>query len=117
MPKQLALFFFISFILYLFYKDSKLRPMSSQGLWIPLLWLIIIASRPVSLWFGQGFYVDNPDDYLAGSPFDRNVFMLLTFAGLLILLKRKVSWNNIFKSNFWVFTLFIYCLLSIAWSG
>jgi hypothetical protein len=51
MPRQLALLVCILFMSWLFYRDRELRPMTSRTLWIPLLWLFIIGTRPVSFWF------------------------------------------------------------------
>lgn len=116
MPKQLALFSFILFILWLFIRDKKLHPMTSWALWIPLLWIMIIGSRPVSAWFGAGINVESPEEYLEGSPFDRNVFLALIIAALLVLLLRRVNWRLLFASNRWLVLFFIYFGISVFWS-
>src|SRR2546425_3304837 len=116
MPRQLALLVCVSFIVWLFARDRKLRPMTSGALWVPLLWLVIITSRPVSFWFGGGLRVEKPDDYLEGSPLDRNVFLLLIGTGLVVLVRRGVNWGKVFSSNRWVFVFFLYCCVSIMWS-
>ncbi len=116
MPKQLALFICILFIFWLLVRDRKLRPMPSVVLWIPLLWIMIIGSRPVSLWFGGGIKIVNPGDYIEGSPLDRNIFFLLIVAGMVLLLRRKVDWGRIFASNRWFFVFFFYFGVSIIWS-
>ena len=116
MPKQLALFICILFILWLFARDHKLRPMTSWALWIPLLWITIIGTRPVSFWFDAGIRIVKPEDYLEGSPLDRNVFLFLIVAGLVVLLIRRVDWSRIYASNRWFFAFFIYCGISVIWS-
>ena len=103
-------------MLWLSTRDRKLRPMSSAALWIPLLWFLILGSRPVSYWFGAGLRVETPDDYLDGSPFDRIVFLLLLAMGIVVLVRRGVNWRRIFLSNRWVFAFFLYCAVSIIWS-
>jgi hypothetical protein len=90
--------------------------MMSLALWIPLLWILIIGSRPVSTWFGGGLLVEKPQDYLEGSPLDASVFLLLIVAGLCVLVRRKVSWGRIFASNRWFFAFFFYYFVSIMWS-
>jgi exopolysaccharide production protein ExoQ len=112
MPQKLALFFFVSFSLWLFARDRKLRPMTSGALWIPLLWIIFIGSRSISAWFGHA----SLDEYGEGNPIDRNVNLLLFVAGLFVLLMRRINWGDIFSSNKWVFLFFIYCGISIIWS-
>ena len=77
MPRQIALFICISFIVWLFFRDRKLRPMTSFALWVPLLWVIILGTRAVSMWFADAsLQAVTLDDYLEGSPFDRNVFLV-----------------------------------------
>lgn len=116
MPRQLALIIYVIFILWLFIKDQKLCPMTSWALWIPLLWIIIIGSRPFSLWFGGGVVMDTPEAYLDGSPVDRNFFLILIILGLMVLLKRRVNWSGVFADNRWFFVFIIYCGISVIWS-
>jgi len=116
MPRQLALFICILFILWLFASDRKLRPMTSRALWIPLLWIFITGSRPISYWFGGGMTDASLDAYLDGSPLDRNVFIFLIIVGLIVLLKRRLEWGAIFGSNRWLLIFFIYCGISVIWS-
>lgn len=116
MPKQLALFICVIFILWLFSRDRKFRPMTSWALWVVFLWLIIIGSRPVSLWFNLGVTLDSVDVYLEGSPLDRNVFILLIVTGLVVLFRREVNWSVIFYTNRWLFLFVAYCGISFIWS-
>lgn len=90
--------------------------MTSGGLWVALLWLAVIGSRTVSLWFGGGTQLVTPDDYIEGSPFDRAVFLLLIVAGLGVLLRRKPDWGTILTTNRWLFAFFLYCCVSVLWS-
>lgn len=116
MPQQLALFVCVLFILLLFARDRHLRPMTSGALWLVLLWIAIIGSRPVSIWLGGGFHVENPADYLEGSPLDRNVFLIFIVLGLIVLFRRRVDWNSFFLSNRWFLAFFVYCGISCLWS-
>ena len=116
MPPQLALFIGFLFILWLWVRDRKWRPMTSVALWVPLLWILVIGSRPVSLWLGGGATTDNVEDYLEGSPLDRNVFLLLIVAGLVVLLRRRVDWGGVFARNRWLFAFFLYCGISVMWA-
>jgi exopolysaccharide production protein ExoQ len=90
--------------------------MTSWTLWIPLLWILIAGSRPVSLWFGEGTRLETYADHLEGSPLDRAVFGLLIIAGSLVLLRRRMNWGEIFASNRWVWAFFFYCGVSVIWS-
>jgi exopolysaccharide production protein ExoQ len=90
--------------------------MSSGSLWIALIWIFILGSRPVSLWFGGGVPIENVADYIEGSPIDRNVYFFLIVIGLVVLLKRRPNWNEIFATNRWFFIFFVYCGISVIWS-
>lgn len=116
MAPKLALFICIVFILWLFARDRKLRPMTSWSLWVVLFWIMIIGSRAVSSWFGTEVQIEKVEDYIEGSPLDRNVFLLLIIAGLVVLLRRRLYWGRVIASNKWVFALFLYCGLSLFWS-
>lgn len=117
MPRQIALFIFVTFIVWLFFRDRKLRPMTSVALWIPLLWVIIIGTRPISLWFADaGLQAKTLDDYLAGSPLDRNIFIGLIVAGLAVLIERRRMLSDIFSENRLFLAFFIFCGISCLWS-
>jgi len=117
MPRQIALFASSIFILWLFFKDHKLRPMTSLALWIPLFWVIIIGTRAVSSWFGGGgLQVESLDDYLEGSAFDRNIDTGLILVGAAILITRLKIINSIISKNRLFFIFFIFCGLSCLWS-
>jgi len=116
MPRQLALSVYVLLILWLFVRDRKWRPMTSVALWVPLLWIVIIGSRPVSVWLGVPIDIDSRVTDLEGSPLDRNVYFILIGLGLLVLLKRRLNWGGIFASNFWLFVFFLYCGISVIWS-
>jgi len=77
---------------------------------------MIIGTKPISTWFGSRWDLESPDGYLEGSPLDRNVFILILFLGLIVLLNRKVDWKGSFVSNRWLFVFFIYCGISVIWS-
>src|SRR5258708_1254100 len=74
-------------------RDQELR--TSKALWIPVLWLWIVASRPVSLWLNlqtlaePGSLAQSSQQYAEGSPLDRIVFQALMAAALLVLVTRS----------------------------
>jgi exopolysaccharide production protein ExoQ len=114
-----ALIICFIFSLYLLYLDIKNKPNVSFAIWIPLIWLLIISSRMVNLWFapetGAAGQID-VNQISEGNLVDRNIFLILMVIGFLILLKRKISWSGILKNNIWIFLLFAYYALSIIWS-
>jgi len=93
----------------------------SKALWIPTFWLLIVTSRPVSLWFAgsapeQG--AASPAEAFAdGSPFDRNVFLALILLGVCALVFRRVEWSGFVRKNAWILLYATFGLVSILlWS-
>jgi O-antigen ligase len=115
MPPRLALGLACAFIAWLFAGEKKRGDAFAGALWVPLLWLLILGSRPVSLWFNNGQTID-PDAYQEGSPFDRNVFLALILCGGFILSRRSIRWSELFKANRWLVVYFLYLGISVSWS-
>lgn len=85
----------------------------SKALWIPLIWLLIASSRPISEWLGAPA---GSAAYVEGSPLDRNVLTLLLICGLFVLSTRMKQVRAILHANAPIVTFFIYCGLSLLWS-
>jgi hypothetical protein len=114
MPPQIALLFCIIFILFLLKMDYNRRPGVSNAIWIPSIWIMIIGSRPVSLWLDP-----NPAteiDIISGNPIDRTIFIILIITGILILSRRRISYLKILKTNSFVVLFLMYSGISILWS-
>lgn len=116
MASNIAIYAFIALIAWFFYRDRRLRPMTSAALWVPLLWLLIIGTRPVSFWFNPGLRPDKVEAYLEGSPLDAGGYLLLLVLGIAVLLRRRVNWGAVISANRWVAVFFLYCLISVLWS-
>jgi O-antigen ligase len=116
MPPLVALALCVLFILYLFWKDYKQDRPVSNAIWVPLLYMMIIGSRFISQWLNVAPTMESTEDYLEGSPVDRLVFVGLIAASLFILLRRKINWSQILRTNIWILLFFLYCGISIIWS-
>ncbi len=103
-------------ILGLFVLDRDRKASTSKALWIPVLWLWIAGSRPVSVWLQMAPPLDSPDQYLDGSPLDRLVFTALLAAGLMVLISRRRQVGTLLRRNGPILLFFFYCALSILWS-
>jgi exopolysaccharide production protein ExoQ len=104
------------FILFLFWADHDASNEPSTTLWVPLAWMFLAASRYVSAWLNLG----GPHPAVAtvpdGSPLDAAVFLILIFAGMTILIRRRVNWVELLFDNPWVWLYFLFGVLSILWS-
>src|SRR5207302_2053531 len=75
-----------------------------------------LGSRGVSEWLNPGAPFQSVDDLLEGSPTNRMVFLGLIAAGWLVLWKRHIPWQALFRQNVWLSVFFLYCGLSVLWS-
>jgi exopolysaccharide production protein ExoQ len=122
MSLMVANLLFAAGICGLFYLDRDPLAKTSKALWIPVIWLFISGSRPVSVWLadlglgGAPLQVESPEAYLDGSPQDRLVFIILLAAGLAILIFGKRNIGVLLRRNILLVVFFGYCLLSVLWS-
>jgi exopolysaccharide production protein ExoQ len=110
---------FIFGIVGLFWLNRGQHVRESSAIWIPTIWLLINASRPLSLWLdaiGLTHASGSADVYVEGSPVDAAILALLLIAGLLILAGRVTRLGSILSRNLAVVVYFSYCLLSVFWS-
>jgi exopolysaccharide production protein ExoQ len=96
-------------------RDNSVR--TSRALWLPVLWLWIVGSRPVSDWLGMGATTSDAMSQMAeGSPLDRFVFTLVLAAGIIVLIGRSGRTKAFLRTNCPIVIFFVYCLLSVSWS-
>ena len=111
MPPPVALCLFLVLTAWLLVRDVRRRPSVGAAIWIPTLLLIVIGSRPLSLWFGA-----SPSDYPEGNPIDRFFYLSLIIGAWLITLSRRVKWTELFTSNATITMFYVYLALSVLWS-
>src|SRR5438128_621378 len=89
----------------------------SWALWIPVVWLSMGASRPISQWLGGVGSVLSADSGHEGSPLDSTIFAGLVTAGLLVLLARRRRARTFWRANGPLLVFFFYCAVSVLWSA
>jgi len=94
-------------------QDPDARP--SRALWLPVLWLLIEGSRPISSWL-QMAPPTSGSTYLEGSPLDRSVFLSLSVIGLIVLIARAHQVSTLLRANRAILLFFLYCGVSVLWS-
>jgi len=99
-------------IIWLLQRDSAKRAGISSALWIPTLWVGVLASRPLSSWLGM-----SGGDTLEGSPIDRIFFFGMIFAALLVLSRRSVPWAQVFARNWPIISFYGYLLFTVVWAN
>ena len=100
----------------LFYLDREKSESNSKALWIPVLWLLIVFSRPVSMWLHINRDVTLEDRYTEGSPLDAAYYAVLVAAGVLTLNRRWDRLKGFLQANLPVLLFFFYCALSTMWA-
>jgi exopolysaccharide production protein ExoQ len=116
MPPIIASIIFTIGILGLFYLDRHEDSRLSKATWIPAIWLFFCSSRAPSLWFGAQDSFDTAAAYAEGSPFDRNIFIILLLAALAVLLVRSGRVGPMLRNNVMILLFFLFCAASILWA-
>jgi O-antigen ligase len=99
----------------LFFLDRDNSVRTSKALWLPVVYLWIIGSRPLSVWLGIGSPAA-ADVQLDGSPVDRIFFAALLVAAICVLVHRGRRIFTFLNANLPILIYFLFCLLSILWS-
>jgi exopolysaccharide production protein ExoQ len=107
---------FIIGILVLFALDRDKEARTSKALWIPVVWLFLAGSRPVSFWLHMRMIGTSADDLLEGSPLDRAVITVLIVVALIVLFARGRKVVTLLRANGPILLFLCYCGVSILWS-
>jgi exopolysaccharide production protein ExoQ len=99
----------------LFYLDRDDSVRTSKALWLPVVYIWLVSSRPLSMWLGisPGAGIDVQLD---GSPVDRISYTVLLVAGICVLVPRGRRAVTFLKANWPIVIYFLYCLASLFWS-
>jgi exopolysaccharide production protein ExoQ len=101
----------------LFMLDRKKSVKTSWSLWLPVLWVFLSSSRPVSEWLnGMSTTTAETDQYLAGSPMDAATYAVLLASAMVVLATRWSSVAKILRQNQPIVLFVVFCALSIVWS-
>jgi exopolysaccharide production protein ExoQ len=111
-----ATLFTIFVIVTLFRLDRSDERRPSIATWIPFIWLYIESSRPVSAWIHLNVPGNITNEYIDGSPLDRNILTVLLAIGLIFLSRRMKRVGAILASNPAILLYFLFCLVSLIWA-
>ena len=115
---QIVLASSLLFSLWLIMQDIRRRKAVSIAVWVPTLLLMILSSRHPQQWITGGIVnVQEMGNEAASSPLDAGFFLLAILVSAAIALFRGVRWAKIFASNKFLMALYLYFLVSAAWSG
>jgi exopolysaccharide production protein ExoQ len=114
-PRPLALLLTIGFVYYLFRLDGRRKWDVSPALWIPLTWVLIVGSRPISVWLSL-MGIQTSSSLEDGSPVDRTVTLGLIVVGVYVLRQRRVELMTFIRENGWLSIFLLYGFLAVFWS-
>ena len=117
--QQIVTLAFALGILGLFLLDRDREARTSKALWIPVMWLLIAASRNVGEWvqiLSSGATVGGSEAYIEGNPIDRDVLGGLIVLGIIVLFTRQRQVVALLRGNAFICLYFLYCGVSIFWS-
>jgi|SRR5688572_21735520 len=115
MPPLLALFIYAVLLLWLMRRDPAKDPKVSSAVWIPFTWLLILAARLPSQWFGT----QGPSAFQAaqdGNQLDRVFYVVLMLLAVRVAVTRKTRWGELISQNLILSSLVLLGLLSVLWS-
>jgi len=116
MPSSLALLLWFVCVVVLLRFDPARDSRISLALWVPLVWVFIVATRLPSQWLGGGQIETVSQALEEGNSLDRAVFASLIVLSLVILLMRSFNWGSFVARNFFLAAFLLFALTSIMWS-
>src|ERR1051326_4195101 len=116
MPPAIASLLFTIGIAGLFYLDREDASRPSKALWLPVIWLAINGSRPVSAWLEM-----SPPPTISGqlpttSLLDQSVAGALMVLGAIVLIRRRWDAPALLRASWPILLYFSFALVSLAWS-
>lgn len=116
MPPVIAAVVYVLVILALFKLDWEPESRTSPALWLSVAWLLINGSRPLTAWFESPNLILSARYLEEGNPVDRNVYLAILAAGVIVLLRRRRAVKKILQANAAIPLFVFYCAASIGWS-
>lgn len=115
MSEQTALIAGFGAILALLALDARRTDGLSSALWLAVVWMALLSSRPVAQWIdpAAGAFDSDPTD---GSLIDSVLLLALMAATGLVLLRRNLEWRRWIGRNKWMVGLLLFAALSVLWS-
>jgi exopolysaccharide production protein ExoQ len=116
MGSSIALLVFIAGIVGLFFldRDNSVRP--SKAVWLPVIWMLINGSRPISVWLGMSPLTESATGPAAGSLLDQLVAVMLMVFGIIVIGHRRRDVIFLLRRSWPIVLYFSFCLVSVLWS-
>ncbi len=113
----IALALCLAFIGFFLVRDMRRRKSVSVAIWMPTILLLILGSRPVSVWLLGRMYYGGMGNDAPRSPLDEGFFLVVLAGSWLIAASRKVKWSKLLVANTAIILLYLFFAVSVVWSG
>ena len=110
MPPLVALLLCATVVLGLLWIETRGTHHVSRAQWIPTLWMLVTASKPLAYWFG----VKGSNE--SGSLLDRLFLSGLALCGMWVLARRRFDWISALRDRLQLLVLVSYMCISTLWS-
>src|SRR5207253_437707 len=112
MPPAIALTGCVVFVAALLVLDFNRRTSVSAAMWIPTLLLLVVGSRPLSLWARGGTATAEWSE----SSLDFAFFLIVLAGSWIVSSFRGVKWTSLFAANLAIALCYVYFASSALWS-
>jgi len=117
MPPYLALFLWFVLLVGLFWLDPARGTKASGALWVPLVWMFFVGSRPPTIWLGWNISGMGEAAALEdGDPVNRTISFVFLFLAVAILISRSFRWGDFLARNRVLTMYLVFALVSCLWS-
>ncbi len=116
MSPLLALLIWFVLLVVLLFLDPAREGKVSVALWIPVVWMFIVATRLPSQWLAGGIGLAAAGGLEDGNPIDRDVYCFLILLAIGVLISRRFRWDGFFTNNLALTAFVCLALVSVCWS-
>ena len=109
MSRSLAFLFAVGFVFWIWRRDRQTRPGWQPALWIPLIWVAILGSRPLSFWLTGSFGGQ-------GNFFDLALVLGLAGGAIHVCNSRGLNWGAIASANGALVAFYTFLALTALWA-
>jgi exopolysaccharide production protein ExoQ len=110
MKGAIALIVWISYVVILLFFEREKNPRISRSSWIPTIWMLLVASKPLALWLGSN------DVGSESSLIDQVFLSIMLVLGLFCLMRKPLNWKLVLNENKYILLIVAFMLVSIIWS-
>lgn len=97
--------------------DLRRRKSVSAAIWLPTLLVMMLGSRPVSMWLGgASTAVSEMGNNADRSPIDQIFYVVVLGGSLIIACSRRVNWGKLVKANAALMAFYLFFAVSVLWS-